>query len=112
MGKFKEMMIDEETFSPTPLPAHLRAAITIMAADPHLVCKALPHVDIDHQEVKWDEIFKNEFDNGQKAAIYFAKALATNKVDGVDPFTLAAEMNQKLRGAVLRGLAIHWGLAA
>ena len=112
MGKFKEMMIDEDTFSPTPLPAHIRAVITIMAADPHLVCKALPHVDIDHQEIKWDEVFKNEFDGGQKAAISFAKALAMGKIDGADPFILANEMNQKLRGAVLRGLAIHWGLAA
>jgi hypothetical protein len=112
LGKFKEMMIDEDAFSATPLPAHLRAAITIMAADPHLVCKALPHVDIDHQEVKWDEIFKNEFDPGQKSALCFAKAIALNKVEDTDPFLLAMEMNQKLRAAVLRGLAISWGLAA
>jgi hypothetical protein len=112
LGKFKEMMIDEDAFSPTPLPAHLRAAITIMAADPHLVCKALPHVDIDHQEVKWDEILKNEFDSGQKTALSFAKAIAINKVEGMDPFNLATEMNPKLKAAVLRGLAIHWGLAS
>ena len=112
MGAFKEQLIDEDVFSSTPLPAHVRAVITIMAADPHLVCKALPHVDIDHQEIKWEEIFKNEFDSGQKAAIYFAKAIATNRVEGPDPFLLASEMNQKLRGAVIRGLAIHWGLAA
>ena len=112
MGAFKEMMIDEDTFSPVPLPAHIRAVITIMAADPHLVCKALPHVDIDHQEVKWDEVFKGEFDNGQKAALTFAKAIALNKVEGTDPFLSATEMNPKLRAAVLRGLAISWGLTA
>jgi hypothetical protein len=112
VGAFKEMMIDEENFSPEPLPKHLRAIITIMASDPHLVCKALPHVDIDKQNVNWEEIFKGEFEGGQKAALSFAKAIALNKVEGLDPFPLSHEMNPKLRAGVLRGLSINWGLAA
>ena len=97
--------------NPMHLSWSLKAVITIMASDPYLVCKALPHVDIDKQQINWEEISKNEFNPGQKSAVDFAKAIANDKIDdSCDPFLTANQMNPKLRAAVLRALEIHWGL--
>ena len=60
MGQFKEKLIDENP-GEAILPRELRAVITILATDPELVCKVLPHVDIDRREINWEEIYKNDF---------------------------------------------------
>jgi hypothetical protein len=112
MGKFKELSIDEAP-SETTLPRELKAVITVMAADPELVSKALPHVDIDRQEINWEKIFENDFGGGHSAALLFAKAMWCDKVETQsDPFDRAFAMDPKLQSAVLRGLAIRWGLVA
>ncbi len=112
MGQFKEKLIDENT-EETTLPRELRAVITILASDPELVRKALPSVDIDRREINWDEIYSNDFGGGHSAALSFAKAIWCDKVSTeADPFDRAFAMDPKLQNAVLRALAIRWGLAA
>ena len=112
MGKFKNLVTDESS-EQTTLSPELRAVITILASDPELVRKALPHVDIDKQEINWDQIYANDFSGGHSAALAFAKAIWCDRVETQsDPFDRAFAMDPKLQSAVLRGLAIRWGLVA
>ena len=113
MGQFKEQSIIDESTEHATLPPELRAVITIMAADPELVRKALPHVDIDHQNINWEEIYANDFSGGHSAALTFARAIWSDKVETKsDPFSYAFNMDTRLQSAVLRALAIRWGLVA
>ena len=112
MGQFKEQTIDELP-TETALPRELRAVITILVSDPELVRKALPYVNIDRQEIDWDGIYANDFGGAHSAALSWAKAVWCDKVAAKsDPFDMAFSMNPKLQSAVLRALAIRWGLVA
>ena len=112
MGQFKEQTIDEFK-TETTLPRELRAVITILASDPELVRKALPHVNIDRQEINWHDIYANDFGGGHSGALAFAKAIWCDKVSTKsDPFDMAFSMDPKLQSAVLRALAIRWRLVA
>jgi hypothetical protein len=105
MGHFKEQTIDEEQI---PLPKDLKAVITIMAADPELVQKALTHVNIDLNEINWDEIEACEFNASQRAALTWAKAVYFAKLPkSLDPFEIAFIMEPKLQSAILKAQAVR-----
>lgn len=94
------------------LPTQLRAVLTIVNADQELCTKALPFINIERQEVDWSGIFKNDLGSGQRAALVWAKSLYRDEAPAkVDPFDRALSMDANLRGAVLKAVAIRWGLA-
>lgn len=95
-----------------PLPGELRAVLIIFNADEELRRKALPHVSIERQEINWERIFENDFGGGHSAAIGWARAIWQDQApNGGDLFDRAFAMDGWLRGAVLRALAIRWGIS-
>ncbi len=111
MGAFKQQLIEEETINPAPFSPELRAVLLILEADRELRNKALPHVDLVHQEIDWDSIYENDFGGGHWAALSWAKAIWCDQVStNADPFDRAFAMDQKLQVAVVKALATRWGL--
>lgn len=94
------------------LPTQLRAVLTIVNADHELCTKALPFINIERQEVDWSGVFKNNLGSGHRAALVWAKSLYRDEAPvKIDPFDRALSMDANLRGAVLKAVAIRWGLA-
>ena len=93
------------------MPSPLRAVLRIVTADEELKTKALPFVNVERQEIDWQNIFKNAFGSGHRAALVWAKAMWLDESPAkVDAFDRAFSMNNNLRQAVLDALTIRWGL--
>jgi hypothetical protein len=90
-------MLDQNEKQQSPktiLPPELRAVLTILESDDELKRKALPHVNIERQDINWNNIFANDFGSGHRACLSWAKSLWTDRA----PSRVA--------------LAIRWGLAS
>ncbi len=96
-----------------PLSRELRAVLTIFSADAELRRKALPYVSIERERVDWESILANDFGGGHSAAVLLARCLWLDRMPSgaADPFDRAFAMDGWLRRAVLRAIAIRWGLA-
>lgn len=93
------------------LPRELKAVLRIFNTDDELRRKALPHVNIQSQEIDWYSISQNDFGGGHSGAIAWAKAIWADQVSaGVDPFERAFAMQPRLQMAVIEALKIRWGL--
>jgi hypothetical protein len=93
------------------LPAELRAVLQIFRYDRELQVKALPCVDVERQFIDWGGIWGNDFGGAHAAAITWAQAIWCDQVRTTsDPFDRAFAMSPGLQKAVLKGLAIRWGL--
>lgn len=93
------------------LPAELRAVLQIFRYDRELQVKALPCVDVERQFIDWDGIWENDFGGAHAAAITWAQAIWCDQMrTASDPFDRAFAMSPGLQKAVLKGLAIRWGL--
>lgn len=93
--------------------SELRAVLAIVECDDELKAKARPYVNIEKREIDWNKIFANEFSPGHRAALLWAKSLwLDRKPMKVDPFWRALTMDNNLRTAVLKAVAIRWGVAA
>ena len=95
------------------LPPELRAVLTIVEADAELKAKARPHVNVEKREINWNKIFTTDFGSGHRAALLWAKALwVDRRPEKSDPFDRAFSMDTHLRVAVIKAVAIRWGLAS
>ena len=85
--------------------------MTIFTVDEELKRKALPFVDIARETVDWDGVLDNDYGGGHGAAIKWSQAVWGDCVpEGADLFCRAFAMGDPLRRAVLKALAIRWGL--
>ncbi len=111
MGIFKELRIEEDEKLINEIRA-FRAVLVIFESDDNLKLKALPFINFEKQTIDWDSMEKNNtFSANQWAAVFWAKAIWHNYALTVrDPFDAAHEMRQSTQNAVLRALAIRWGL--
>ena len=112
MGQFKKLLMQEFEIQ-KPLPKELRAVLNILAAEPELIRKTLTAINFEVQEINWDEVNSNEFTPGQAAALSFARAISTDGVNHTaNPFLSADALDARLKSAVVKSIAISWGLAA
>lgn len=94
------------------LSREMRAVLTIFTVDAELTAKALPYADIERDSIDWDGVLSNDYGGGHGAAIKWSQAVWGDCVpEGADVFCRAFAMDDRLRRAVLRALAIRWGLA-
>ncbi|MGZ3786820.1 MAG: hypothetical protein ACXVC3_19945 [Bdellovibrio sp.] len=70
----------------------------------------MPFIDFQGENIYWDQIFKNSFGSGHRGALLFAYAIWQNEVRS-NPFEAAFNMSPKLQMAVLKALALRWGLS-
>jgi len=89
------------------------AVLELFDADDDLKTKARPHVYAEKRWIDWQAIFTQDFTSGQRAALLWAKSIWLDcKPAKVDPFKRGLKMAKHLRVAVLKALAIRWGLAS
>ncbi len=93
------------------LPREMRAVLMIFNADEEMKQKTLPHVNVDRQTIDWKGILANDFGGGHSAAILWARCIWNDSIPvGRDPISRVFSMGERLRGIVLRALAVRWGL--
>lgn len=94
------------------LPRELQAVLHVFNYDNELRAKALPHVNIARQSINWPAIWNNDFSGGHAAAAAWTQAIWCDRVETKsDPFDRAFAMDSHLQVAVIKALAIRWGLA-
>lgn len=89
----------------------MRAVLTIIAADPELDRLTTPWLDIEREAIHWADIFESPMSSGHRSALEWARALWTEQF--VDPDSIldsSLNMDLRLKGAVLRALALMWGI--
>lgn len=93
----------------TRIPCELAAVIQIFSHDDELRIRALPHVNIERREINWDAIFDRYYGSGHSAAIHWAYGLWRDALTE-DLLAESFSMDSGLKRAVLRALAVRWGL--
>ena len=89
----------------------MRAVLTVLAGDPHLMDTVCKFVDFKNNTVQWDQIFAAPMTEGQQVAFHWAYAFWFDDViEQFNVFKAAHLMNHELRLAVLRALRLRWGL--
>ncbi|HEY8270423.1 MAG TPA: hypothetical protein VIG33_06000 [Pseudobdellovibrionaceae bacterium] len=87
----------------------MKAVLEILNADSFLMESVMPFIDFQNENIYWDQIFKNSFGSGHRGALLFAYAIWTDEVRS-NPFDAAFSMGPKLQIAVLKAMALRWGL--
>ena len=91
----------------------MRAVLTVLSSDQHLMDATMPFVDFYRETIKWDEIYNLPLSPSHRAAVDIVFALWTDEQKPNSNFFEAIlNMEADLRIGVLRGLAIRWGLKA
>jgi hypothetical protein len=86
--------------------------LTIFTVDEELKRRALPFVDMELKRIDWDGVLNNDYGGGHSAAIKWSQAVWGDLVpEGADLFCRAFAMDNRLQRAVLKALAVRWGLA-
>lgn len=94
---------------PRPPSNEMKAVLEILNADSFLMKAAKPHIDFENESIYWDKIFQNSFGSGYRGALLFAYSMWTDEVRA-NPFEMAFSMSPKLQIAVLKAMALRWGL--
>lgn len=80
-------------------------------ASEELKRKVLPFINIERETIDWPKIWSQDFSGGHSAAVCWIQALWCDRVQTkLDPFDRAFAMDQSLQMAVIKALAIRWGL--
>ncbi len=93
------------------ISTQMRAVLTVLCADQHLMDATMPFVDFYRDSIKWDEIYNLPLNPTHKAAVDIAFGIWTDEQKAeTNFFGPILNMETDLQTAVLRGLALRWGL--
>jgi len=87
----------------------MKAVLEILNADPFLMESVNPFIDFRNETIHWDLIFRNSFGSGHRGALLFAHAIWSDEIRA-NPFDAAFSMSPRLQAAVLKAMAMRWGL--
>ena len=97
---------------PRPMSPKMGAVLAIFDADPLLAGAAFSAIDLEKETVDWTKIFKRLRGTELREAAEWAFCIWTDTVPAKsNPFHSAIVLERKLRRAILKALAIHWGLS-
>jgi hypothetical protein len=90
----------------------MRALLCLFSADPFLLDRVKPFIDLERESIHWDQIFKINFGSGHRAAVTWAYGIWTDEQrPRVNIFDAALSMDSRLQTAALQALALRWGLS-
>lgn len=88
------------------------AVLTLFATDEVLYAAVMPFIDFEHESINWDRINSLHLHKGHRAIRDWAFALWRDEIASEsNPFESALEADSEVLRAMLRALAIRWGLA-
>jgi len=104
------LAVSAEEFAAASL--QMKCVLTIICADEDLSRQCLPLIHIKTDSIEWDSIFGTSWGSGHGGAILWANALwcDEHREGSRSPFDAAFSMSPKLQKAILKGVAMRWGL--
>ena len=92
------------------ISSQMRAVLSVLIADQHLMTAAMPFVDLHRDSIKWEEIYKIPLSPSHKAAVNVTYGVWTDEqIPGTNFFGSILNMETPLQTGVLRALALRWG---
>jgi hypothetical protein len=93
------------------LSPELQAVLHIFSINDELRTKALPHVDIEKENINWFIIGRQHFTSGNNSAVMWARSiwLGRSPIDD-DLLERSFSMDLKVRKSIVEALGIIWGL--
>jgi hypothetical protein len=90
----------------------MRAVLTILATDPELDRLTTPFVDIAGDSIFWNKIFAQPMSSGHRCALEWACVIWSNHMPdgGYNIFDASYNLDMRLRGAILKAMAVAWGV--
>ncbi len=108
-------MTAAHSFSPDSVQkpsTQMKAVLMILDADTYLKDNVLPFINLKTETISWEPILKMSFGSGHRAAVTFMYGLWTDELrPESNPFDAALSLNPNLQMAVLKALALRWGLS-
>ncbi len=90
----------------------MRAVLMVLEADHYLMNSVRPFINFDTETIHWNQILKIPFGSGHRAAITWLYGIWTDEErPGSNCFDAALSMSPNLQFAVLKALALRWGLS-
>jgi hypothetical protein len=95
------------------LSTQMRAVLMILEADPYLKDALSPHIDLNLESIYWDKIFKLPFGSGHSTIVSWLYGIWTDEPrPRANLFDGSLNLSPKLQAAILKALALRWGLVA
>ena len=90
----------------------MRAVLTILATDPELDRLTSRYVDIPGDCITWNEIFAQPMSSGHRCALEWAAVIWSDRLpdNAYNIFEASFNLDQQLKGAVLKAMALVWGI--
>lgn len=89
----------------------MRAVLCVLQADRNLFERVKPFIDFERESIFWDQISKISLGSGHRGAIAWAFGIWTDEQKPrANVFDSALSLDSRMQAAVLRALAIRWGL--
>lgn len=96
---------------PRKLSTQMAAVLLILNADPNLMERVKPFINLENETIFWEPILKMSLGSGHRAAITWAYGAWTDELrPRSNPFDAALSLTPNLQVAVLKALALRWGL--
>ena|ERR1700692_2151608 len=93
------------------LSTQLEAVLMILNADPNLMERVRPFINIETETISWEPLLKMGLGSGHRGAITWAYGIWVDEPrPGSNPFYAALSLDPNLQVAVLKALGLRWGL--
>lgn len=89
----------------------MRAVLCVLEADQNLFERVKPFIDFEMETIYWGQLSRISLGSGHRAAVTWAYSLWTDEPrPRANAFDAALSMDSHLQSALLKALAIRWGL--
>lgn len=89
----------------------MRAVLCVLEADQDLFVRVKPFIDFEAETIYWGQLSRISFGSGHRGALTWAYSIWTDEPKPrANAFDAALNMDSRLQLAVLKALAIRWGL--
>jgi hypothetical protein len=90
----------------------MRSVITIFAADNGLFDVLSPFIDFANNSIDWPRIRSLSLCSGHKAVVDWAWICWCGEIpEGTNPFDAVPDLDDQFRRAIVKALAVRWGVS-
>lgn len=107
------MSFSAETYSSQkPMSVQMRCVFTVLDAASNLRAALSPYIDLNLESIYWERIFKLPLSSGERTLVSWIYGLWTDEQrPRANVFDGSITLPPQIQIAVLKALALRWGLA-